>query len=89
MGLIKDKTVVKNVEISPAYAKIIRLYNENGNNVVAYFGISNSRENLNNNEVLEEIGFNCEIDKSADKIFNEVYTKAKEELFADWEDDIK
>jgi hypothetical protein len=90
MGLIKqDGYIVNGVLITPAYAKITRLYNQNGNDTVAYFGISNTRENLEENAPLEEIAFSCEIDKKQDKIFNEVYTKAKEELFEDWEDDIQ
>ena len=90
MGLIKnDGFNVKGVQIAPAYAKINRVYLENGNNAVAYFGISNSRENLEEGNMLEEINFNCEIDKKQDKIFNEIYVKAKEELFKDWQDDIR
>ena len=89
MGLIKkDGYLVKGVEIKPAYTKITRMYLENKNNAVAYFGISNNRENLNDGKILEEIAFNCEIDKKQDKIFTEIYIKAKEELFADWKDDI-
>lgn len=89
MGLIKtDGYLVKGVEIKPAYTKITRVYLENGNNAVAYFGLSNNRENLNNGEILEEISFNCEIDKKQDKIFNEIYIKAKEQIFNGWEDDI-
>lgn len=89
MGLIKtDGYLVKGVEIKPAYTKIIRVYLENGNNAVAYFGLSNNRENLNNGNVLEEISFSCEIDKAQDKIFNEIYTKAKIDIFNNWEDDI-
>lgn len=89
MGLIKnDGYTIKGVKITPAYAKITRVYMENGNNANAYFGLSNNRENLNNGDILEEIPFNCEIDKAQDKIFNEIYTKAKEEIFTDWQDDI-
>ena len=89
MGLIKiDGYLVKGVKITPAYSKITRVYMENGNTANAYFGLSNTRENLENGEVLDEISFTCEVDKKEDRIFNEIYSKAKEELFADWEDDI-
>ena len=89
MGLIKNNgTIIKGVNVTPVYAKITRLYLENGNNATAYFGLSNSRENLENEEILDEIQFSCEINKVEDKIFNEVYTKAKAEIFSDWIDDI-
>ena len=41
-----------------------------------------------NEEILDEVQFSCEINKVEDKIFNEVYTKAKAEIFSDWTDDI-
>lgn len=89
MGLIKNNgTTIKGVNVTPAYAKITRLYLENGNNATAYFGLSNSRENLENGEILDEVQFSCEINKIEDKIFNEVYTKAKAEIFNNWADDI-
>ena len=89
MGLIKNNgTIIKGVNVTPVYAKITRLYLENGNNATAYFGLSNSRANLENEEILDEIQFSCEINKVEDKIFNEVYTKAKAEIFSDWIDDI-
>lgn len=90
MGLIKnDGYTIKGVKITPAYAKLTRVYMENGNNASAYFGLSNNRENLNNGDMLDEIPFSCEIDKVQDKVFNEIYTKAKAELFPDWQDDIQ
>ena len=89
MGLINNNgTTIKGILIKPSYAKITRLYLENGNNATAYFGLSNSRENLENEEILDEVQFSCEINKVEDKIFNEVYTKAKSEIFSGWTDDI-
>ena len=89
MGLINNNgTTIKGVNVTPVYAKITRLYLENGNNATAYFGLSNSRKNLENEEILDEVQFSCEINKIEDKIFNEVYTKAKAEIFSDWTDDI-
>lgn len=89
MGLVKnDGYTIKGVKITPAYAKLTRVYMENGNNASAYFGLSNSRENLNNGDMLDEIHFSCEIDKVQDKVFNEIYTKAKAEIFNGWTDDI-
>lgn len=86
MGLIKRNGYdVKGVALNQAYAKINRLYVERENNVVAYFGISNNRDNTS--EPLEEISFECKFDKSQN-VFEQVYIKAKEELFQGWEDDI-
>lgn len=88
MGLIKkSKYNVMGIELSSAYAKICRLYIEDGNKVKAYFGISSNRENLEKNYILKEECFETEINKD-EKIYEQVYIKAKEKVFSDWEDDI-
>lgn len=88
MGLIKRNGYsVKGVEIQPAYAKINRLYIEHGNKANVYFGISNSRENINEGNSLEEINFECYVDKNG-KIYEQIYEETKKNMFADWEDDI-
>lgn len=90
MGLIKDSytSETTGVTYAPAYAKIVRLYNESNDNATSYFGISNSRSKLEEYSPAEEIAFSCTIDKAEDRIFNEVYTKAKLDTFSDWQDDI-
>lgn len=88
MGLIKRNGYnVKGVELSEAYAKINRLYIEHGNKANVYFGISNNRENINDGNSLEEIHFECYVDKSL-PIYEQIYTLAKENNFQGWEDDI-
>lgn len=88
MGLIKkDGYNVKGVELETAYAKINRLYIEKGNLARTYFGISNSRENINEGNSLIELEFPCYVDKNQ-PIYEQVYVLAKENLFQGWEDDI-
>lgn len=88
MGLIKkDGYNVKGIELSVAYAKINRLYIERGNLARTYFGISTSRENINDGNSLVELEFPCYVDKN-EPIYEQVYVLAKENLFYGWEDDI-
>lgn len=88
MGLIKKNGYnVKGIELETAYAKINRLYIERGNMAVTYFGISNSRENINNGNSLEEIRFECSIDKN-EPIYEQIYVNSKLNIFSGWEDDI-
>lgn len=88
MGLIKRNGYeVKGVTIPQAYAKINRLYMENGNHARVYFGISSDRENLNNGLSLEEVSYECLIDKNG-KVYEQIYNLAKTDLFEGWEDDI-
>lgn len=88
MGLIKkDGYNVKGIELPEAYAKINRLYIERGNLARTYFGISNSRENINEGNSLVELEFPCYVDKNL-PIYEQVYVLAKENLFQGWEDDI-
>ncbi|MCI8575631.1 MAG: hypothetical protein HFI09_04090 [Bacilli bacterium] len=88
MGLFKkDNYIVKGVKLNNVYIKLQRLYIENGNKAIAYFGISDNRENLNKGLSLEELYLECEINKSKN-IYEQLYQKSKEELFKDFEDDI-
>lgn len=88
MGLIKnDGYKVKGIELPVAYAKINRLYIERGNLARTYFGISSSRENINDGNSLIELEFPCYVDKN-EPIYEQVYVLAKENLFQGWEDDI-
>lgn len=88
MGLIKrDGYNVKGIELPEAYAKINRLYIERGNLARTYFGVSNSRENINEGNSLVELEFSCYVDKNQ-PIYEQVYVLAKENLFQGWEDDI-
>ena len=86
MGLIKKSNYeIKGINFNEVYVKITRLYIEKGNRAISYFGISNSRKNTE--QPLQEICFECDIDKSIN-VYEQIYIKAKEELFSDFEDDI-
>ena len=88
MGLIKnDGYNLKGVNITPAYAKITKLFVDD-TIARAYFGISNSRKNLEANTPIDEIYYECEINRSNDEVFKDVYTKAKQDIFTGWQDDI-
>ena len=88
MGLIKnDGYNLKGVNITPAYTKITKLFIEDAI-AKAYFGISNSRKNLETNTPIDEIYYECEINRKNDELFKDVYTKAKQDIFTGWQDDI-
>lgn len=87
MGLKNDGYNLKGVNITPCYAKITKLFVDN-TMTRAYFGISNTRENLEANEPIDEIYYECEINRSNDEVFKDVYTKAKQDIFINWQDDI-
>ena len=89
MGLIKTNYIDKdtNIHLENAYAKLDRIYLEHGTKANSYFKISDSRENAENYAALNTIHFECEIDKKL-PIYEQIYTKAKEEIFTDWKDDI-
>lgn len=89
MGLLRQEGYnVKGVLIKPAYTKIMRV-DIKDDNAKAFFGISDRRENLNADMCLDTIEFNYTINKKEDKIYNELYTAAKDLIFVDWEDDIR
>ena len=90
MGLIKkDGTLVKGVEIKPAYAKLMDFctLSRKDNALMVQFGISTTRENLDNKLCLEIVQMEIEYNRG-ESLFNQIYTKAKEDAFKDWEDDI-
>lgn len=90
MGLIKEeyKDTTTGLTLKPAYAKIVRLYIEEENKAKAYFGISETRDLIETHGPINEIMFECEIDKKTDNVYTEIYSKAKEDIFAEWKDNI-
>ena len=92
MGLInKNGHLIAGVLIQPAYAKLISVtYDERlgASHSIATFGISTTRENLDNKLILHNETINFIADKQADHIFNDAYTQAKRSIFLGWEDDI-
>ena len=88
MGFKTQNYNVKSLDIvvDEAYAQIDRISMDLDGNCLALFKIQTSRDNMKK-EALEHIDFGCQIDKT-EPIHKQIYTRAKEHLFAEWEDDI-
>ena len=76
-----------NITIDNAYAKISNLTITNKGVAYAIFNVQQDREATENLEPLEVISYSCEVDKTL-PVHEQVYLKAKEDIFKDWEDDI-
>lgn len=76
----------KGITIDTAYAKIDSMFVQ-GNRATANFNIQQSREQIESLEALEIVSVSCIIDKEK-PLHEQMYVKAKEEVFKDWEDDI-
>lgn len=88
MGLKTTNYLIqeKGITIDTAYAKIGSIY-INGNKATANFAIQQSREQTESLDALEYKSVSCVIDKEK-PLHEQMYVKAKEEVFKDWEDDI-
>lgn len=88
MGLIKDNYLIenKNITISPAYCMVGEI-NIRNNMAIAEMLIHKTREDLQNYEPLERVNISCEIDRNL-PIYEQLYTRAKELKFSDWQDNI-
>lgn len=76
----------KGITIDTAYAKIDSIFVK-GNRATANFDIQQSREQTESLEALDIVSVSCIIDKEK-PLHEQMYVKAKEEVFKDWEDDI-
>lgn len=89
MGLKTTNYKVKEfgITLPEAYARLTNVnINVNGE-TFGTFEIHQTRESLNESQPLERIHINHIIDKDL-PIHTQLYVKAKEEIFIDWEDDI-
>lgn len=89
MGLKTTNYKVKEfgITLPEAYARLTNVnINVNGE-AFGTFEIHQTRESLTEASSLERIHINHIIDKDL-PIHNQLYVKAKEEIFTDWEDDI-
>lgn len=76
-----------NITIPTAYAQITYLdININGE-AHAIFDVQQTRDDIKENKSLESFDLFTTIDKSL-PVYEQLYTKAKEYKFIDWEDDI-
>lgn len=76
-----------NVTLPEAYAQITHISVNFDGTANAMFAIQQSRDMISANEAIDTKHLRCSINKEQ-PIYAQVYTKAKEELFKDWEDDI-
>lgn len=89
MGLKTTNYNVKDygITLPQAYARVSNIFVNIDGIVSATFEIQQSREDIGFKSSLDRIYFECEIDKEQ-PLYKQVYEKAKNELFFDWEDDI-
>ena len=89
MGLKTKNYQIKDfgIVVPDAYARLTNININVDGNAFGIFEIHQTREALAENNPLERIYVNYEIDKDL-PIYNQIYIKAKKELFSGWEDDI-
>ena len=89
MGLKTTNYEVKkfNITIPEAYARLTNISIDVNGEAFGVFDIHQTRESLANSSPLESIQVNYMINKDL-PIHSQIYLKAKDEIFVDWEDDI-
>ena len=75
------------ITIPKAYARLTHVDINMEGRAFGTFEIHQTREDLTSSNSLERRHINAIIDKDL-PIYTQLYNKAKEELFQDWEDDI-
>lgn len=90
MGLKTTNYEIKNygITLADAYAQLVNVHVDLEGRVQCTFQVQQSRDNIGINQPLEIKFFSCEIDKDL-PIHKQVYEKAKECIFVNWEDDIR
>ena len=89
MGLIISNYTVKDygITLDNAYAQLTSINVGIDSKASCIFEIQQTREDIKNKESLERKFFSCEINKDL-PLYRQVYQKAKEDIFPEWEDDI-
>lgn len=89
MGLKTTNYEVKDfgITIPEAYARLTNININVDGEAFGIFEIHQTRKDLIENNSLERIHVNYVIDKDL-PVHNQIYVKAKKEIFTDWEDDI-
>ena len=76
------------ITLPTAYARLTRIGVDIDGEAYGTFEIHQNRDDIDNNKSPFERQFlNCKINKDL-PIYSQMYQKAKEDLFIDWEDDI-
>lgn len=88
MGLKKDSYKIEklNITIAPVYSMVGKIEIEN-DTAIAEMKIHKTREDLEKYEALETINITCNIKRNL-SVYEQIYIKAKEDMFQGWEDDI-
>ena len=89
MGLKATNYTAKNygITLENAYAQITSASVGLNGKAHCMFEIQTDREAIGVNSPFDTVVFHCEVDKAL-PVFEQLYTKAKSEIFVDWEDDI-
>ncbi len=89
MGLKKSNYEVKEmgINIPEAYAQITQITTDINGVANAVFEIQQDRESVSKKRAIDVVKFGAEIDKEQ-PLYKQMYEKAKETVFVDWEDDI-
>jgi hypothetical protein len=89
MGFIKENYINEKMGISleKAYARIHDISIDGDNHAQAIFVIQQSREATYDKQPIDGVVFETDIDRNK-LIYEQVYSSAKETVFADWENDI-
>ena len=88
MGLKRTNYSIKDkgLTLDTAYAKIDAI-TVRGDKASAIIKIQQNREQATNLEALETVVISCNVDKEK-PLHEQMYVKAKEDIFEGWEDDI-
>ena len=81
--MIKDLGVV----VPSAYAKLTDIFVDTNGNANGTMVIQRNRESIDSLQPFDIVEISCKIDKNL-PIYEQLYNKAKETNFSDWEDDI-
>ena len=89
MGFIRKNYEIENsgISLDTAYAQIRNISIDIDGMAVAMFSIQKDRDSILSKRSLDTVSFRCKIDKEF-PVYRQIYEKAKEKFFADWEDDI-
>ena len=89
MGLKKTNYTVQEIglTIPEAYAQIVATSVDKAGKAYAVFAVQQSRGDIGKFTPLETVAITHMVDKEK-PLHEQMYVKAKEEIFKDWEDDI-
>lgn len=89
MGYKKSNYEIKEMglTIPEAYAQIVHLTTDINGNATAVFEVQQDRDSIAKKKAFENVRYGTKIDKNL-PVYKQVYEKAKETIFAGWEDDI-